>query len=626
MDFGFCVQGTPEQTKFSWSPGKDSEKKPSLVNFYRDRKIAAVVVGRIYYQKDGICSKVLGAKDQKNNASKVLSVYRKFEKEGLEQLEGDFALVLWDGNHQKLIAMRDVIGSYPLYWTRNNSVTAISTSIRYLASLLPSLSLDYHYFARYLTHNLDEELPIPNTPFTKINRLLPGKILEISNSGENQKQYWFWEDKIEDQGKIELESAGEELLHLINNAVQERMEGDTSTHLSGGMDSTTVSMLAARYLDAGVKTGRLQTLSATYNNGKMAEESVNIDIAIDTLSKFRSPITCSRINSDENVDFDNFEEQPLSDEPRGSQFRLLLFLPLINAALNFGSATILTGIFAEPIVDGNSLYIADQIRKGKLRAAFRETSRWAKARNTSFHSILIESGLKPIFPLFMETGISFTGYGNLSSIGDYDLSPWINKKFAQKYKLRSLGKENAYRRNKTPCDRSIYLSAITSIPQWMCWDYTAPYDVHTAHPFSDPRIISFCLGIPHHVKSVPGKRKVLLQTAMKGILPEKIRTRYDKGNFNYIYYRGLEKNLIQLQQMVVNSSINELGIFETEELTKFMRQVAMGRGNINGCDRLNRSLALIAWFNNLKDFTKPQNNFTYYHNSESTDLSRTAIA
>ena len=94
----------------------------------------------------------------------------------------------------------------------------------------------------------------------------------------------------------------------------------------------------------------------------------------------------------------------------------------------------------------------------------------------------------------------------------------------------------------------------------------------------------------------PGIRKPLLQGAMRGILPEAIRTRRFQPSFNDIYWTGLQQNLPHLEEMVDRSQIDELGIFDKQQLIQVMLQHAVGIGDARSGNRINTSLALIAWF------------------------------
>jgi asparagine synthase (glutamine-hydrolysing) len=53
--------------------------------------------------------------------------------------------------------------------------------------------------------------------------------------------------------------------------------------------------------------------------------------------------------------------------------------------------------------------------------------------------------------------------------------------------------------------------------------------------------------------------------------------------------------------MVRHSQINELEIFDKQKLLEIMRQHSLGIGDARSGVRLNSSLALIAWFEQIKN-------------------------
>jgi asparagine synthase (glutamine-hydrolysing) len=120
-----------------------------------------------------------------------------------------------------------------------------------------------------------------------------------------------------------------------------------------------------------------------------------------------------------------------------------------------------------------------------------------------------------------------------------------------------------------------------------------------AHPFRDPRLIRFALGLPPSVRCDPLRRKPQLEEATRGILPEPIRTRREKRGFDDVYGRGLARNLGSLERLVEASPAHELGILDKAELVRAMRQASMGMGGVEARERIDKTLALVAWLDQV---------------------------
>jgi asparagine synthase (glutamine-hydrolysing) len=124
---------------------------------------------------------------------------------------------------------------------------------------------------------------------------------------------------------------------------------------------------------------------------------------------------------------------------------------------------------------------------------------------------------------------------------DWAVAPWITPHFARRYAFQSRAVEHAQRTNRLTQSTglSFALSSIESrTGNAVRWSLAAPYNMVTAHPFLDPRVLGFGLGIQMKLQAVPGTLKPVLAEAMRGILPENIRTCHRKGHFNEVYYLG----------------------------------------------------------------------------------------
>jgi asparagine synthase (glutamine-hydrolysing) len=143
-----------------------------------------------------------------------------------------------------------------------------------------------------------------------------------------------------------------------------------------------------------------------------------------------------------------------------------------------------------------------------------------------------------------------------------------------------------------------------SVGDWARWHLAAPRGLTITHPFRDPRVVAFGLGLPLHLRATPGRRKPVLQEATRGLLPEEIRTRTDKRGFNDVYWLGLDASLPRLEELVASSTLGDMGLINLERLIDVMRQAALGVGDVVACEHMDKTLALIAWHEQLRS-TRP---------------------
>jgi len=165
----------------------------------------------------------------------------------------------------------------------------------------------------------------------------------------------------------------------------------------------------------------------------------------------------------------------------------------------------------------------------------------------------------------------------------------------------------ARRHSRFPVEHSYHRYSLEmSAGDWASWYIGGPLGVQTSHPFHDPRLIHYVMGLPRALREVPHRPKAVLQDAMCGLLPEPIRTRRLKCHFNDLYGNGLLRNLPHLEALIRTSRINEMGIFDTQQLRHAMQQAAMGIGDFKAFGRLSTSLALLAWLRQMEEPWSPR--------------------
>ncbi len=527
-------------------PSEAASRHSPLVTSAVDRAagIAAAMIGALHYREEleaRFCASSIG--QDSTDIALVLAAYRCGGPQILERLEGEFALVVWDGPKRRLAALRDPFGSWPLYWRVLNSQIALSTSLSALADLRPSRSLDLEYLADFLMFpNPHTELPTERTAFEGVSRVLPGVILEWATTGQiRTRRYWDWAARTEPTSGMTLAESGDKFATIFERAIAERMtRGPIAAHLSGGMDSTSV---AAVVRDRIVSTGGgepLFTLSLVYRRSSLSREREYIEEFL----RQGGPLVPNFIAGEGAPDFDWFRGHiPFHDEPYSGLPSFSVHQALIETAANTRASTILTGLGSDELVAWSPSYIADLIQGGRWFTAVKEAKRWSRGLNQSLWTTLREFGCAPLFPTLVQEGIwpRFRGrYGEWSNLGWFSVPPWILSDFSRQYQLRQRGLEHDRRLSRRPTTRSMQLNVLeTSAGDWSRWYLASPLGLTVSHPFQDPRLVCFSLQNVQQFRMDPSQRKPVLRAAMRGRLPERILDRKEKRGFDDIYSFGL---------------------------------------------------------------------------------------
>lgn len=172
---------------------------------------------------------------------------------GPERLLGDFALALWNGAERSLLLARDAVGQRPLYYHDEQGLFAFATTPAALLAV-PGIAreLDEEYFVAQLS-----DLPVAGDASAyKHLRLLPAGSVAIWRSGQlKQRIYWTPEPRNELRLPREADYV-EAARELFERAVRDclRIEGPAFSSLTGGLDSSAVSVTALQYLPGNTLT------------------------------------------------------------------------------------------------------------------------------------------------------------------------------------------------------------------------------------------------------------------------------------------------------------------------------------------------------------------------------------
>jgi len=600
MRVGFVVERRAQEIEVQISAPNNNEQS-ALVTYARMGDSFVLLMGQLYYRSDrlaellAICPHDALHECQVNNAALALALYRHLGRAALERLEGDFALVIWDAETTQLVGMRDPLGGYPLFWIQQGSTVTFSTSTRPLCARLPLCSLNEAYLADFVMMQASSnESSSKQCVYLDIHRVLPGTMVIARTDCDRieRRSYWDWLTHLKDPGTSDLVEVAEQYRILLQTAVQERMHGCTLAHLSGGMDSTAVALLARDMARSGIRQAPLHTVSLVYDRlPLLARERAYIESALYD----KTALVSHLLLADDLLNFDMLTDPPLHDEPCAGLASLTRGPHFVALAASIGALTILTGYGADEIHCLLPYSLADLLRQYYFRQAWQEATRWAKAGNNSPWRTLITFGISPIFSLWA----AGSSWGNLitrKEEADWSVPAWIRPDFARRHALQSRARENAQQiyRQCQQTSLSVTLSGIKgNAGDILSWSVAAPFGIAHAHPFRDPRLLTFGLGMQSRITPEPGKTKPVLAEAMRGILPDKIRTRQRKQGFGEVYYLGLARNRGSLEAMIRLAPIEDM--IDKEQLIQSLREGCLAGVPPRGLQHLSHMLALLKW-------------------------------
>ncbi len=180
----------------------------------------------------------------------LLKAFAYWGHDCLLKLNGMFAMGIWDNAEKRLTLARDRFGVKPLYYAIKNGVLFFGSEIkailahpRFASELDLEGALEYFTFQNFLSDK---------TLFKDVRLLGAGSSLEISQNSTTPKIQKYWDYLFQEPEKERPEKEYlEELRFLFEQAVNRQLVSDVpiGSYLSGGMDSGSITAVAATQLD-----------------------------------------------------------------------------------------------------------------------------------------------------------------------------------------------------------------------------------------------------------------------------------------------------------------------------------------------------------------------------------------
>lgn len=496
---------------------------------------------------------------QSSNADIILSAYEKWGKDCLQYLIGDFAFIISDLVKQEIFCARDRLGIKPFYYVLNDSYFAFSSDISTLFQLntiekQPDIDMmqSFLYYA---------QVTPDHTLFQEVRRLPAGHCLIIKNKKIEVLRYWNPE-KIKINREISFQAASSQLKGLLETAVNTRLSsnGHVATELSGGLDSTSVTCLAAKNRKEFLKT--IYSLRfGTYN----CDEGVFINAVSDILKKKHISVNADNLDYKTKYNM-NFVYEVQKDWPlMGASVHLF---PLVETMNTNDTHIVLTGQGGDHILTGNLDILADYLKSFhwiKLYKALKyyHFSKAILKRNVilPFYRYLSDKQKRRIKKIF-----SFIRFYKPNKVH------LVSKKRPPDNVLcNPKEKSFAFCRDVSYVTDNLYL---TWIDTNMYQALERKYGIEFRHPFLDSRLVEFMLSLPAEYKLNKGITKKILRTAMQEIIPDIVRLRNDKAEYSEILLDQIRA--IDLEELLSNPMIVQLGIISAEEITNMIKKYQEG--------------------------------------------------
>ncbi|KAB8139184.1 asparagine synthase (glutamine-hydrolyzing) [Gracilibacillus oryzae] len=237
-------------------------KQPMLAE-KNDAKYVLVYNGELYNTED-IRRELLRKGwtfESHSDTEVLLKSYIEWGEEHVDRLNGIFAYAIWDSAKEQLFLCRDRLGVKPLFYKEHHNGLLFGSELKAILShqeVKPEISSD----------GLSELFALgpSRTPghgvFSGIQELRAGHVGIFNKNGWKISRYW---NVTSEQHEHSVEETAENVRNLLVDAVERQLVSDVplGTFLSGGVDSSAITAIAANYLKER-NSGTLHTFSIDY--------------------------------------------------------------------------------------------------------------------------------------------------------------------------------------------------------------------------------------------------------------------------------------------------------------------------------------------------------------------------
>ena len=526
----------------------------------------------------------------------IIHLYEELGEKIFEKLNGMFAFALWDGRNKKLVAARDRLGIKPFYYLFDDQQLIFASEIKAIlkAGIKPYPNLaainDYLTFQFCLGEK---------TFFQNIKKLLPGQYLIIQDSNLRIKTYWDLDYTI--NTKHTKKYFTEKLSSLIQNSIKLQLRSDVplGAHLSGGIDSTIVTCVAAKQLPA---KNILKTFTGFFPCGQEYDERGYAQLVAEfTHSKYFE--VSPKIN-----DFINYLPKLiyLLDEPAAGPGLFPQYF--VSQLASKHVKVVLGGQGGDEVWGGYVRYLIaylEQSIKGTILNTQEEGRHVVTLKSTTPYLAVLRN-YTPTLQNFWSQGLFgpmderyfklIKRAENVATILNQDFLNTLAKNtspFEEFKQLFNFPKTLSYFNKMTHFDIKTLLPALLHIEDRM----SMAASLESRVPLLDHRIVELSAQIPPIYKFKQGETKHLLKQAVKNLIPQEIINRQDKVGFavplNDWYQKKPMKDF--LQNILLSRKARSRGIYNFSGIKQLIKNERKFGRQIWGL------LCIELWYKNFID-------------------------
>ncbi|MEY9981542.1 asparagine synthase (glutamine-hydrolyzing) [Bradyrhizobium yuanmingense] len=421
-------------------------------------------------------------------------------RRAVTELNGMFAYALWDTAKRELLLIRDRLGIKPLYYYPTvHGLLFGSEPKAILANALAQRVVDADGLRRALSPVADPN----NSVFRGMREVPPGHIVSVTCNGIQLMRYW----QLTDTGHTDdVPTTVRRVRELLEDTVQRQLVADVPlcTLLSGGLDSSAMTTLAARFSGERIRSFSLNFAGYTENFDPGSMGTTLDEPYVQEVAKFAATHHATiTLSADELMDPDiRARTLHARDLPfTGGDFDSSLYL--LFRAIRQHSTVALSGESADELFGGYSWFHDP----AHIEA---DTFPWSESLGIGIAQQSLEPGLL--------AKLDFPGY----------LDDQYRRALAEVPALTGPASADPHeRRMREIC----YLFLTRYLPKLLDRKdrISMALGLEVRVPYCDHRLVQYVFGAPWAHKTFDRREKSLLRAAAADLLPKSVLQRVKIG-------------------------------------------------------------------------------------------------
>lgn len=487
---------------------------------------------------------------------------------------GSYLTVLTTGHDTVLVP--DLAGVWPLYYTLHGHGWLWATRARPLAQATGA-ALDAEVLTAHLAVPLAEELRATRSLWRGIHQVPPGHSLHLTHSRATTTAP-------EPLSGLDPGHVPDRLRIALTDALALRTQGaeQVSTDLSGGVDSTTITLLAAR---------TAPVLALTYTASDLGNHT---DLRhAHTAAATTGAITHHIVHGgSDTLPYTDLHQRLPTDAPALDLRAWNRHRAYLAPAAQAGSTVHLTGNGGDNVLSTGPAHLADLLATGRYRRAWDQTLAYARLWRVPAHRLARAV-----------RRLARTRYPEaLSALGDHlyhrtrptrlertltwvvptTTASWLTSDLCQALARQvHHAAEQATDEGERPLPGqwadhrglAYYAAGHTTFRDLAHHDPS----VDISAPFLDNTVVRATLAAPSWSRADAHRFKPALHQAMAGFLPTGAWERSSKDAFTAHAYQGLRRNAPAIRDLLATTRLGEFGVLDIIPVSAALDRAVDGR-------------------------------------------------